>query len=70
MKTFIKWLIRLAALGIIGFGLYGVFAQGEANLSPAGGLLVAGAGTVSYFLAGPLAAVSAFFLNFIDLGDS
>lgn len=66
MKTFIKWLIRLAALGIIGFGLYGVFAEGEA----AGGLLVAGAGTVSYFLAGPLAAVSAFFLNFIDLGDS
>ena len=25
MKTFIKWLIRLAALGIIGFGLYEAF---------------------------------------------
>ena len=66
MKKLIKWLIKLAALGIIGLGLYGVFAEGEA----AGGLLVAGTGAVGYFLAGPVAAISAFFLNFIDLGDS
>tara|TARA_B100000287_G_scaffold353669_1_gene343569 strand:+ start:605 stop:817 length:213 start_codon:yes stop_codon:yes gene_type:complete len=69
MKTLIKWLIKLAALGIIGFGLYAVFAQGEANLSPAGGLLVAGAGAVGYFIAGPIAAVANFFLSFVDLGE-
>ena len=66
MKTFIKWLIRLAALGIIGFGFYEAFT----GYSTAEGLLVSGVGAVGYFLAGPVAAVSAFFLNFIDLGDS
>tara|TARA_B100000131_G_scaffold272116_1_gene272877 strand:- start:100 stop:300 length:201 start_codon:yes stop_codon:yes gene_type:complete len=65
MKTLIKWLIKLAALGIIGFGLYGVFAEGDA----AGGLLVAGAGAVGYFIAGPIAAVANFFLSFVDLGE-
>ena len=65
MKTLIKWLIKLAALGIIGFGLYGVFAEGDA----AGGLLVAGAGAVGYFIAGPIAAVANFFLSFLGLGE-
>ena len=57
MKTFIKWLIRLAALGIIGFGLYGVFAEGEA----AGGLLVAGTGAVGYFRLVSCSCFSIFF---------
>ena len=65
MKKLIKWLIKLAALGIIGLGLYGVFAEGEA----AGGLLVAGAGAVGYFIAGPIAAVANFFLSFVGIGE-
>jgi len=79
MKIFIKGLIRLVALVIIGVGLYQFFTMDLAFGSPweeivgkegVQGVLI---GVVGYVIANPIAAVVYaivnFFLAFIELGE-